>query len=770
MGIQEHGVSLDWGGRTLTIETGTFAGQANGAVTVRYGDTIVLVTATMAESPRPGIDFFPLTVDFEERMYAAGKIPGSRFIRRETRPGEDAILNGRLIDRSIRPRFPKGALNDVQVVVTTLSVDNENDIDIPGLIGASAALTISDIPFDGPIGGVKIGIVDGDLVINPTHEQVEQGDMELVVACSDDGVLMIESGARQVPEETMAQAIDMAYRVIQPIIELQNQLREKIGKAKREMLIQNLPDSLLEKIESTLGGRLQEAIATPMKGERNVALDNLRAEAKEALAAELGDDVNLLGAAFEKLAKKYTRKLILQQGKRPDGRTAGDLRNLSAKVSILPRTHGTGLFQRGETQVLTIATLGSPGDGKLLDSLVGDAEVTKRYLHHYNFPPFSVGEARSMRAPGRREIGHGALAEKALVAVLPTEKEFPYVLRLVSEVLSSNGSTSMASVCGSTLALMDAGVPIAAPVAGISIGLVLDDTDDSKRVLLTDIIGMEDFYGDMDFKVAGTREGITAIQLDTKAHHLPMDMMREVFSQARDARLKILEVIENAIQKPREELSTFAPRILTVNIPVERIGEVIGPGGKNVRGIVEKTGAKIDINDDGSVFITSTNASGGEEAAKIIRNMTREVEVGEEFTGTVTRIMNFGAFVEILPGKEGLIRISDLDWNYVNSVEDVLNIGDEVNVKVAEIDDQGRVNLSRKALLPKPEGYVERERAPREGGDRGDRGGRGGFGGDRGGRGGGGRGGFGGGRGGDRNGRGGGGDRPRGGGGYGGSR
>jgi polyribonucleotide nucleotidyltransferase len=761
MAIQEHSVSLDWGGRELTIESGTFAAQANGAVTVRYGDTIVLVTATMAESPRPGIDFFPLTVDFEERMYAAGKIPGSRFIRRETRPGEDAILNGRLIDRSIRPRFPKGALNDVQVVITTLAVDHENDIDIPGLIGASAALTISDIPFDGPIGGVKIGIVDGDLVINPTHEQVENGQMELVVACSDDGVLMIESGAKQVPEETMAQAIEMAFRVVQPILDLQNQLREKIGKAKREMLIQKLPDSLLEKIEGALGSRLQEAIATPMKGERNVALDNLRAEAKETLAEELGDDISLLGAAFEKLAKKYTRKLILEEGKRPDGRTAGDLRNLSAKVSILPRTHGTGLFQRGETQVLTIATLGSPGDAKLMDSLIGEGEVTKRYLHHYNFPPFSVGETRPMRGPGRREIGHGALAEKALVAVLPAEKEFPYVLRLVSEVLSSNGSTSMASVCGSTLALMDAGVPIAAPVAGISIGLVLDDKDDKKRVLLTDIIGMEDFYGDMDFKVAGTTEGITAIQLDTKAHHLPLDMMRDVFSQARDARLKILDVIRGAIEAPREELSSFAPRILTVNIPVERIGEVIGPGGKNVRGIVEKTGAKVDIEDDGTVYISSTSAAGGEEAAKIIRNMTREVEVGETFTGTVTRILNFGAFVEILPGKEGLIRISDIDWNYVNSIEDVLNIGDEVQVQVSEIDDQGRVNLSRKALLPKPEGYVER--APRERSERGeggDRGGRG-FGGERGGRGGG----FGGNRGGERGGsRGGfGGDRPRGG-------
>lgn len=757
MSIQPESVSLDWGGRTLEIETGLFASQAGGSVTVRYGDTIVLVTATMARSPRPGMDFFPLTVDFEERMYAAGKIPGSRFIRRETRPGEDAILNGRLIDRSIRPLFPKGALNEVQIVITTLAVDHENDIDIPGLIGASAALMISDVPFDGPIAGVKIGMVDGDLVVNPTYEQIETGQLELVVAATANGVLMIESGASQVPEDTMQQAIEMAYRVIQPVLDLQNQLREKVGKPKAEMVIQSLSEELIGKIESQFGARIEAAVATPMKGERNEALDELRDEAKAAIKEEYGEaaaEVGSVGAVFEKLAKKYTRKLILDKGLRPDGRGKDDLRQLTAKVSVLPRVHGTGLFSRGETQVLTIATLGSPGDGKIIDSFK-EGEETKRYLHHYNFPPFSVGETRPMRGPGRREIGHGALAEKALVPVLPPTNEFPYVLRLVSEVLSSNGSTSMASVCGSTLALMDAGVPIAAPVAGISIGLVLDEADPSHRILLTDIIGMEDFYGDMDFKVAGTREGITAIQLDTKARFLPLDMMAQVFAQAREARLNILDVIEGAIAQPREQLSAFAPRILTVNIPVERIGEVIGPGGKNVRSIVEKTGAKIDIEDDGTVFITSTNGAGAEEAAKIIRDMTAEVEVGEVYTGTVTRLMNFGAFVEILPGREGLIRMSDLDWNFVNAVEDVLSVGDTVQVKVSEIDDQGRVNLSRKALIEKPEGYVERERAPREdrGGDR-PRSGFGNRGGDRGGSRGGNRGGD---RGGSR-----GGDRPRG--------
>jgi polyribonucleotide nucleotidyltransferase len=714
MSIQKNGVTLDWGGRTLSIETGSFAHQANGSVTVRYGDTVVLVTATMAREPRPGMDFFPLTVDFEERMYAAGKMPGSRFVRRETRPGEDAILNSRLIDRSIRPQFPKGALNDVQVVCTTLSYDGENEVDIPALIGASAALHMSDIPFEGPIAGVKIGMIDGDFVINPTHEQIEEGDMELVISARPEGICMIEAGSKQVPEEQMIEAHELAFRVMKPVFEALNQLREQYGTPKTEMKISKVPDAVISAIESGYGARFKTAITTPMKGERSEALDELKAEAKAALVEQLGDDASYLGAAFEKLAAKYTRASILEDGVRPDGRGIGDLRQLTARTDILPRTHGTGLFSRGETQVLTVATLGSPGDEKVVDGL--DEEEKKRYLHHYNFPPYSVGEARPMRGPGRREIGHGALAEKALVPVLPPASEFPYTLRCVSEVLSSNGSTSMASVCGSTLALMDAGVPILAPVAGISIGLIKET--DEKYTLLTDIIGLEDFYGDMDFKVAGTDEGITAIQLDTKAKYLPMEMIPQVFEQARDARLKILDVLEEAIAEPREELSKYAPRILTVTIPVDRIGELIGPGGKNIRGIVERTGAKIDIEDDGTVFISSVQAEGGEAAAKIIRDMVREVEVGEEFDGTITRIMNFGAFVEILPGKEGLIRISDLSWEYVNTVEDVVKVGDKVKVKVAEIDDQGRVNLSRKALLAKPEGYQERERAPRgEGGE-----------------------------------------------------
>ena len=765
MSIQKHSVSREWAGRTLTIETGTLAPQAGGAVTIRYGETVLLVTATMAREPRPGTDFFPLTVDFEERMYAAGKMPGSRFIRRETRPSEDAILNGRLIDRSIRPRFPKDAANDVQIILTTFSFDQENDLDIVGLIGASAALTISEIPFDGPIGAAKIGLIDGDLVVNPTIQQVKDGDLELVVAGDETGVLMIEAGAKQVPEATVKQGIEMAHRMMQTIIEMQNELREKCGKAKVEMITRPTSPELIEKIDKQFGDRLSQAVGTPMKGERNEALDDLRSEIKSSLEDE---DVKGAGNVIEYLAKKYTRKLILNEGKRPDGRAPGDLRELRAEValSMLPRTHGTGLFQRGETQVLTITTLGSPGDEKIIDGLA-EVEEKKRYLHHYNFPPSSVGEARQMRGPGRREIGHGALAEKALVPVLPTEKEFPYTLRLVSEVLSSNGSTSMASVCGSTLALMDAGVPIAAPVAGISIGLVQGEGE--ERVLLTDIIGMEDFYGDMDYKVAGTRDGITAIQLDTKAHHLPLDMTDEVFRMAREARFTILDTIAGAIEKPREQLSTFAPRILTVNIPVDRIGEIIGPGGKMIRSIVERTGAKIDIEDDGTVFISSLSASGGEDAARIIRDMIKEVEIGEVFKGKVTRILNFGAFVEIMPGKEGLIRISDIEWGYVNSIEDVLNIGDEVEVKVSEIDDQGRVNLSRKAMMPKPEGYEERP--ARERSERSDRGGTsgGGYGGGRGGndRGGNDRGGRGGG---DRGGRSSGGGDRGGRGSYGGSR
>jgi polyribonucleotide nucleotidyltransferase len=757
MSLQQESVSIEWGGRTLTIETGTLAEQASGAVTVQYGETIVLATATMAREPRPGTDFFPLTVDFEERMYAAGKIPGSRFIRRETRPGEDAILNSRLIDRSIRPLFPKGAANDVQVILTSLCVDGENELDIPGLIGASAALTISNIPFNGPIVGVKIGMVDGDFVINPTHEQIEQGELELVVSCSEKGVLMIEAGSKQVPEERMAEAIDMAFRVAQPVIQLQKQLQERLGKPKTQMVIRDVPENVVSLLDERFGQQIETAIGTPTKTERNEALDALRGEAITALGEELGDDVKAIPNALEKLFKKYTRKMIMGEGKRPDGRSMGDLRPLGAKVSILPRTHGTGLFNRGATQVLTVTTLGSPGDEKIIDGL--DEEEKRRYLHHYNFPPYSVGEARPLRGPGRREIGHGALAEKALVPVLPSQADFPYTLRLVSEVLGSNGSTSMAAVCGSTLALMDAGVPILAPVAGISIGLVTGDTVED-RVLLTDIIGVEDFYGDMDFKVAGTEAGITAIQLDTKAEYLPLSMMREVFTLARDARLKILDVIKGAIAEPRQQLSAFAPRILTVNVPVERIGEIIGPGGKTIRSIVERTGAKIDIEDDGTVFISSSQAESGEAAAKIISDMVREVEIGEVYTGPVTRILNFGAFVEILPGREGLIRISELDWGYVNTVEDVLKPGEEVTVKVAEIDDQGRINLSRKALLPKPEGYQERlPREPREGG---------GPGGDRP-RGGGGFGGNGGGFGGDRP-RNGGGDRPRGGGGFGGDR
>ena len=716
MAIQPQSVSLEWGGRTLSISTGLLAPQANGAVTVQYGDTVVLVTATMARSPRPGMDFFPLTVDYEERMYAAGKMPGSRFVRRETRPGEDAILNGRLIDRSIRPQFPKGALNDVQIVVTTLAYDGENEVDIVGLIGASAALQISDIPFEGPIAGVKIGMLDGDLIVNPTHEEIEEGDLELVVSARAEGICMIEAGANIVGEDQMAEAHELAMRLIEPVLQLQNELQEKVGKPKVEMIISKVPDNVINAIESKYGAEFKAAVGTQVKAERGEALDSLKDKVKAELAEKLGDDMSHLGAAWEQLSSKYTRAMILEEGKRPDGRAIGDLRELTAQVDILPRTHGTGLFSRGETQVLTIATLGSPGDEKIIDGL--DDEEKRRYLHHYNFPPYSVGETRPLRGPGRREIGHGALAEKALVPVLPAQNDFPYTLRCVSEVLSSNGSTSMASVCGSTLALMDAGVPISAPVAGISIGLIKEEGD--AYILLTDIAGIEDFYGDMDFKVAGTTEGITAIQLDTKAKYLPMAMIPEVFSQAREARLKILEVLNSAIQEPREELSQFAPRILTVNIPVERIGEVIGPGGKMIRSIVERTGAKIDIEDDGTVFISSLKAEGGEEAAKIIRDMTQDVELGEEYTGTVTRLMNFGAFVEILPGKEGLIRISDLAWEYVESVEAVLKVGDEVKVVVNEIDDQGRTNLSRKALLPKPEGY--QERAPREGG--GDRGGR----------------------------------------------
>jgi len=746
---------MEWAGRTLTIETGSLAPQANGAVTVRYADTMVLVTAVASPDVREGIDFFPLTVDFEEKMYAAGKIPGTRFLRREGRPSEKAILTGRLIDRSIRPLFPKGALNDVQVIVTTLSSDQDTTLDIPALIGASAALAISDIPFAGPIAAIKVGLIDGQFVINPTISDLAVSELEMVVAGFEKGVLMIEAGARQVPDGVVADAIEFAYNNFQPVIDLQNRLVEMVGKPKREFQILQPPEEFQQWILEGYGAEFQAAIRQGTKADRENALNTLREKVMTELAERVGEQVNFLRLAFDEVEKKLVREMVLQAGVRADGRGLKDLRPVACCVGLLPRTHGSGLFTRGETQVLTIATLGAVSDEKIMDAL--DEEESKRFMHHYNFPPFSTGEVKPLRGAGRREIGHGALAERALESVIPNEKDFPYTIRLVSEVLSSNGSTSMASTCGSTLALMDAGVPILAPVAGISIGLITEfdaNGNVAKRALLTDIMGMEDHLGDMDFKVAGTRAGVTAIQLDLKIQGAEPAMFREAILQARETRLYLLDKMQEAIAAPREKLSPYAPRILTTSVPVDRIGEVIGPGGKTIRSIIERSGAeKIDIEDDGTVFITSVNAAAAEEALRIINDMVREVEIGEVYTGKVSRIFPFGAMVEIFPGKEGLVPVSQIAWEHVRHPEDVLKIGDEVTVRVTDIDSQGRVNLTRKGLLPRPANLTDAPFPERRSfGDRG--GGRGGFGGGRGGDRGG-RGGFGG-RGGDRGGRGGG--------------
>ncbi len=681
------------GGRALSIETGRLAQQANGSVLVRYGDTIVLATATASKEPRPDIDFFPLTVDYEERLYAAGKIPGS-FFRREGRPGEGAILIGRLTDRPLRPLFPKGWRNDVQVIVTALSADQENEPDILSIIGASSALTISDIPFDGPVAGVKIGYVDGDFVINPTASQIPESELSLVVAGTADAIVMVEAGAAEVPEEIIVQALRLGHDAIRQLIAMQNRLREAVGKPKLGFTPVLPSPEVQTAVNAAAANRIDAAVYHPEKGERENELTQLRRD----LIAELGEQFSdkEIGNALENLERDVVRRGILENGRRPDGRSTTEVRPISCEVGILPRTHGSGLFTRGQTQVLTIATLGSIGEKQIIDSL--GAEEAKRFMHHYNFPPFSVGEVRRIGSPGRREIGHGALAERAIGAVIPDTDEFPYTIRLVSEVLSSNGSTSMGSVCGSTLALMDAGVPIKAPVAGAAMGLMTDGK--GGYAILTDIQGVEDHVGDMDFKVAGTTEGITALQMDIKVKGISPEIMEKALAQARQARLFILEKMMSTIAEVRPELSPYAPRILRTSIPVEKIGALIGPGGKNIRGIQEATNVKIDVEEDGTVFISGANPDGATAALSMVEGLTKEVEVGAVYKGKVTRITNFGAFVEILPGKEGLVRIGELTDHHVDTVEDVVKIGDEIEVKVIEIDPQGRVNLSHRVLMP----------------------------------------------------------------------
>ena len=697
-----HKLEVEIAGRTLSLETGRLAGQADGAVLMTYGDTAVLATAVSSAEPREGIDFFPLTVEYEERMYAAGKIPGG-FIKREGRPGEQAILSARLTDRPMRPLFPKHYRNDVQIVNLVVSADQVNEPAILSIIGASAALHLSNIPFDGPVGAVKMGYLDGKLVVNPTMRQLHDGSLlEMTVAGTRDAVLMVEAGAHQLPEDLVLEAIMTAHRAMQPLIDAQEELRRLAGKPKQDAPPPAVNEELKQKLKERLGKEMETALFQPDKGGREDATRELR---KQVLAefAEHGHDPKEVGKVFESLEKELVRTKILFENKRPDGRGMKDIRPISIEVGVLPRAHGSGLFTRGQTQILSVATLGTEADEQEIDSI--GLDEPKRYMHHYNFPPFSVGEARPMRGSSRRDIGHGALAERALVAVLPSEEEFPYVIRVVSDTLSSNGSSLMGSACGSTLALLDAGVPLKAPVGGVAMGLVTENgSAKGKYAILTDIQGVEDALGDMDFKVTGTRDGVTAIQMDIKVAGLTEEILRNALAQAREGRLFILDEMAAVIDKPRAEVSPFAPRITTIKINPDKIRDIIGPGGKMIRKITEETKTTIDIQDDGTVNIGSNNAENTQKAIDWIRSLTREVEAGAIYTGKVTRILPFGAFVEILPGKEGLVHISELANYRVPSVEDVVKIGDELQVLVTELDRQGRVNLSRRALLEPSEG------------------------------------------------------------------
>jgi polyribonucleotide nucleotidyltransferase len=664
------------------------AKQAGGSCWLQVGDTVVLATATMAATPREGMDFFPLTCDYEERKYAVGKIPGG-FIKRGGRPSEKAILTSRLIDRPVRPLFPNGMRNDVQVIVTPLSVDHDNLPDTLAVFAASAALMVSDIPWNGPIGCVRVGRVEGEWVINPSLTQLEESDLDLIVAGTEDTVNMLEAGASEVSEEDVLEAIRVAHEVIKEQCALQRQLAEVAGKPKREVLLSLLPAEVVDLVRRTTGDELRAAIQNPDKAARESGLFELKQEIVGRLSLQYEGDDKVLADAVEKVIKEQVRAIILEEGIRPDGRTPTEIRTITAEVGILPRVHGSGLFTRGQTQVLTTVTLGSTEDTQTIDGLEGDTE--KRYMHFYNFPPYSVGETRPLRGPGRREIGHGALAERALLSVIPDKESFPYTMLLTSEVLESNGSTSMGATCGSTLALMDAGVPIKAPVSGIAMGLM---TSDEKFVVLSDIQGMEDFSGDMDFKVAGTRAGITAIQLDTKIRGLTFEMIEATLAQAQVGRLHILEKMLIPLGTPREELSRYAPRIQTIQINPEKIGAVIGPGGKNIKAMEAETGAKISIEQDGTIFIACSDPVGAEKAVKMIKGITAEVALGEDFVGKVTRVIGMGAFVEFLPGKEGLVHVSHLSEQHVRRPDEVVKVGDELKVRVIEVDAQGRINLT----------------------------------------------------------------------------
>jgi polyribonucleotide nucleotidyltransferase len=692
--MNSHTFTAELGDKVVTIETGKLAQQAGGAVTVRSGDTLLLVTATMSHMAREGIDFFPLTVDFEERLYAAGRIPGS-FFRREGRPTESAILTMRLTDRPIRPLFPKGLRNDVQVVITPLSHDEENHADILSIIGASAALTVSDVPFAEPVGAVRVGYTDGELVINPTVSQMENSALDLRVAGTADAILMVEAGANEVGEQVIIDALKRSHEAMQDLIRVQNEMRDAVGKAKREFTPYELADEAYEFVSQQVSDRLPDAVyGAADKADFYERTGALKEELIENNAEHEEWDEKVLGEAFNLVLRDLIRKRTIEEGVRADGRDMTTIRALSAEVGLLPRAHGSGLFTRGETQALTVTTLGTPREEQTLDDLSPDE--TKRYIHHYNFPPYSTGEARPMRGPRRREIGHGALAERALLPVIPSEDEFPYTIRVVSEALSSNGSTSMASVCGSTLSLMDAGVPIKAPVAGIAMGMMADE---ERCRVLTDIQGLEDHFGDMDFKVAGTRAGITALQMDIKIAGLSYEVLTEAMEQARQARMQILDVIEAAIPEPRAEMSPYAPRITIMQVAPDKLGAVIGPGGKTVRSIQETCDVRVDIEDDGTIFIASASGPNAEKAQQMIEELTEEAEIGRIYTGRVVRTTEFGAFVEILPGTDGMVHISQLADFRVEKVEDVARVGDEIMVMVTDISPDGKIRLSRQAVL-----------------------------------------------------------------------
>lgn len=724
--------SMEWGGRTLSVEIGKLALQTQASCVVRYGDTVILATAAMSKNTRDGIDFFPLMVNFEEKLYAAGKIKGSRFIKREGRPSEEAILSGRMVDRAIRPLFDDSMRNETQVILTALSWDGENDSQVPAFFAASLALAISPIPWNGPIGGARVGRIDGKYVLNPTLKQREEGDMDVMVAGTPDKVVMVEAELKEVPEEEVIGAMQFGAHELAPVLDFIKKIQSEVGQTKIN-LHENLTEAetKLREVEKAtrefIASHVEDWIFDAPKKSRaeRVALVDRFAEAiKEKMTAEAVDEKNMtiILGRVKIYVEEFITERILNKSQRLDGRKLNEIRELYSEINLLPRTHGTGLFQRGDTQVLSVVTLGAPGDVQTLDTM--EEEGTKRYMHHYNDTPATYGETGPLRGPGNRAIGHGALAERALVPVLPDEKDFPYAIRVVSEVLGSNGSSSMASTCGSTLALMDAGVPIKKPVAGIAMGLASDKS--GKWEIITDLQDIEDGPGGMDFKITGTDFGVTAIQMDTKTEGLSWEIVKQTFKQSHEARLKILDSMKKTIAEPKKELSPYAPRIVTIQINPDKIRDVIGPGGKMINKIIDETGVSIDIEQDGRVNITSVDADGLERAIKWVNELTHEISAGEQYEGTVVRLEDFGAFVNVLPGQDGLVHVSDIAWTRTNRPSDVLNIGDKVNVVVKEIDSMGRVNLSMKMLLPKPEGYVEQPPMERRGGFGGGRGGSGG--------------------------------------------